>query len=77
VGSILLFGFWFTAVRFLYKRAKITKFYGSFYAFLMLIWANVTLVTYEIFFCGHYLCLIFDKYYWDKYLAMKEYFFRP
>lgn len=66
-GSIILFGFWFYCLQFLYRRAKKTKFYGSFYGFLMIIWGNVTLVTYEIFFVGIILSFVFDKYYWDRY----------
>ena len=73
VGSLLLFGFWFSALRTFYKRARITKFYGSFFAFLMLVWANVTLVSYEIFYVGIIFAIVFDKYYWDKYqLQLKK-----
>jgi hypothetical protein len=73
VGSIFLFSFWFAGLRFLYKRAKKTGFYGAFYAFLMIIWANVTLVTYEIFYVGIIFAFVFDKYYWDGYIiSIKE-----
>jgi hypothetical protein len=71
-GSLLLFGFWFSVLRSFYKRARITKFYGSFFAFLMLIWANVTLVSYEIFYIGIIYAFIFDKYYYDRYLISKH-----
>ncbi len=67
VGSILLFGFWFALAKKLYKTAKKTNYWGSFFAFLTYFWAQATLVNYSIFFYGLMFALVFDKYFQDKY----------
>ena len=51
----------------LLKTAKITNYWGSFFAFLIFLWAQATLVYHTIFFTGLIFALIFDKYYYDKY----------
>lgn len=66
-GSFFLFGFWFYLAKDLYQTAKKTNFWGSFFAFLIFLWANFTLVMYSIFFYGLIISLIFDKYYKDYY----------
>jgi hypothetical protein len=68
VGSFLLFGFWFMLAKKLYKTAKVTDYWGSFFAFLVFLWANATLVMYSIFFYGILFALIFDKYFQNKYI---------
>jgi len=67
VGSIFLFGFWFMLAKKLYRTAKLTGYWGSFFAFLTFFWAQVTLVYYSIFFTGLIFALVFDKYFQDKY----------
>jgi len=67
VGCFFLFGFWFLLAKELYKRAKEINYWGSFFAFLVFLWANVTLVTFHIFFYGIIFALVFDKYFFDKY----------
>lgn len=72
VGSFLLFGFWFMLAKKLYKTAKTTGYWGSFFAFLVFFWANATLVMYSIFFYGLLFAFIFDKYFQDKYIISKS-----
>lgn len=75
VGSFLLFGFWFLLAKKLYKTAKFTNYWGSFFAFLTYLWAQATLVNYSIFFYGLLFALVFDKYFKDSYeagLVLKE-----
>jgi len=67
VGSFLLFGFWISLAKKIYKTAKQTNYWGSFFAFLTYFWAQATLVNYSIFFYGLIFALIFDKYFQDKY----------
>ena len=67
VGSFFFFGFLFMIAKSLFKHAKITNYWGSFFAFLIFLWAEATLVVYTIFFTGLIFALIFDKYYIDKY----------
>ncbi len=70
-GSFLGFGFWFMLAKRLYKTAKLTNYWGSFLGFLIFLWANLTLVTFHIFFYGILIALVVDKYFRDK-IAMKE-----
>lgn len=70
-GSVLLFGFWFLLARKIYKTAKASGYWGSFFAFIVFLWANATLVTFHIFFYGLIYALIFDKYFSDKVLKSK------
>jgi hypothetical protein len=67
IGSIFLFGFWFLLARKLYITAKLTHYWGSFFAFLTYLWAQATLVNYSIFFYGLIFAFVFDKYFMDKY----------
>lgn len=67
LGSFFLFGFWFLLAKRLYKSAKHTHYWGSFFAFLTFLWANAALVCFSIFFYGIIFALVFDKYYYDKY----------
>lgn len=61
VGSLMLFGFWFLLAKKLLKTAKLTRYYGSIFAFLIFLWANATLVKYTIFFYGIIFALVFDR----------------
>ncbi|MCR4417187.1 MAG: hypothetical protein NUV92_05525 [Ignavibacteria bacterium] len=70
IGSFFLFGFWFFILKDLYRTAKLTNYWGSFFAFLVFIWANFTLVMYSIYFYGLIFALIFNKYMQDKYLIL-------
>jgi len=70
-GSFLAFGFWFKLARHLLKTAKLTNYWGSFFAFLIFLWANATLVTFHIFFYGIIIALAVDKYFRDK-IAMQK-----
>jgi len=65
VGSFLLFGFWFLMSKKLYKTAKLTSYWGSFFGFLIYLWAQATLVNYSIFFYGLIFAFIFDRYFRD------------
>ena len=67
VGSFFYFGFLFMLTKSLYKRAKLTNYWGSFFAFLIFLWAEATLVYNTIFFTGLIFALVFDTYYYDKY----------
>ena len=67
VGSIFLFGFWFILAKKLYRTAKFTGYWGSFFAYLTFFWAQATLVLPSIFFYGLIFALIFDKHFQDKY----------
>lgn len=69
-GSVLLFGFWFLLAKKLFKTAKLTNYWGSFFAFLSFLWANATLVGFSIFFYGIIFALVFDKYISDKTLNL-------
>jgi hypothetical protein len=67
VGSLFLFGFWFFLSRKMYLNAKKTKYYGSFFALLVFLWGNMTLVKYSMFYYGIIFAFIFDKYYQNMY----------
>jgi hypothetical protein len=67
IGSFFLFGFYFLLAKKLYKTAKLTNYWGSFFAFLVFLWANITLVYFSIFFYGITFALVFDKYFHDRY----------
>lgn len=66
-GSFFYFGFLFLLAKDLFTKAKLTNYWGSFFAFLIYFWAQTTLVFHSIFFTGLIFALIFDKYYYDKY----------
>ncbi|MBN2396279.1 MAG: hypothetical protein JXC36_07445 [Candidatus Atribacteria bacterium] len=70
-GSFLLFSFWFLLAWKLYKNARATNYWGSFFAFLIYFWVQFTLVNYSLFFYGLIFALIFDKYFYDKHLTKK------
>ncbi len=66
IGSFLLFGFWISLTKELFKNAKISKYWGSFFAFIIFLWANLSLVMYSIFFYGLIFAIIFDRYFKEK-----------
>jgi hypothetical protein len=66
LGSTLLFSFWFSILKDLYKSAKKHKYWGSFFAFTIFLWANMTLVYYSVFTYGLIFSYIFNKYYITK-----------
>ncbi len=72
VGSFLLFGFWYMLAKKLYNTAKSIGYWGSFFAFLIFLWANSTLVMYSIFFYGLIFALIFDKYFIDRSISTQR-----
>ncbi len=76
-GSLLLFGSWFLLLRKLYIRARLSKYYGSFFAFFVFIWANATLVKYSMFYYGLIFAFIFDKIYFDHYIISKAKNLKP
>ncbi len=67
IGSIFLFGLWGGITYRFYKIARKTLYFGSFFAFITFLWANVTLVYYSIFTYGIIFSFVFNKYYEDKY----------
>jgi hypothetical protein len=71
VGSFFLFTFWGLLAHDLYTKAKCTGFYGAFFAFLVFLWANATLVEYNIFYPGVIIALVYSEYYYAKFLQTR------
>jgi len=67
VGSFFLFGFWIWLAITLWRHAKITGYWGSFYAFLIFLWGEATWVHFSLFHYGIIFALIFDNYYLNNY----------
>ncbi len=67
VGSFFLFKFWYLLAKKLYSTAKLTNYWGSFFAFLTFLWAFATFSNTSIFFYGLIFALVFDKYITDNY----------
>ncbi|MCF8395952.1 MAG: hypothetical protein K9H06_18800 [Melioribacteraceae bacterium] len=72
VGSLFLFGFWFSVTKMFYRTAINTGYWGSFFAMLTYLWAQLTLVHFTMFFYGLIFVFVFDKYYHDKHLVSKN-----
>jgi hypothetical protein len=68
VGSFLLFSFWLLLARDLFKKAKLTGFYGAFFAFLVFLWANAAMVDYNIFYPGVIIAIIYSEYHYNNFL---------
>jgi hypothetical protein len=66
VGTFLTLWFWGLIAFRLWKVGRKTGFYGSFFGFLVFLWANVTLVYYWVFTFGLVLCYLFASYYDQK-----------
>jgi hypothetical protein len=67
VGSFFQFGFWFLLARKLYRTAKRTNYWGSFFAFFIYLWSQATFPNYSIYFYGLIFAFIFDKHFKDAY----------
>jgi len=65
MGCFFLFGFWYLLIKRLYRNAKQTNYWGSFFAFLTFFWSFATMSQSSIFFYGLIFALVFDKYYSD------------
>lgn len=65
-GCIFLFGFWLLLIKKLYKTAKKTNYWGSFFAYLMFFWSFATMNQPSIFYYGLIFALVFDKYFTDS-----------
>lgn len=71
-GSLLMFSFWFMLAYGLRKSAKISNYWGAYYAMLTFLWANATLVKYSMFYYGLIYAIIFGKYYLDSTISSKD-----
>lgn len=67
VGSFFYFGFLFMLAKNLFRSAKMTNYWGAFFALLIFLWSEATLVYYSIFLPGIIFALVYDKFYSDKY----------
>lgn len=72
VGSIILFSAWIMVTVYFYKHAKKTGFWGSFFGWIVFLWANATLVQYSILYYGLFFCFIFDRVIYNEYLENLE-----
>ncbi|MCD4744736.1 MAG: hypothetical protein K8R58_00375 [Bacteroidales bacterium] len=66
-GSFLYFFYLYLFARDLYSTAKKTSFYGAYFAFLIFLWANMTLVYYSVYTYGLIFAFIFNKYFKDNF----------
>ncbi len=66
IGTFLGFVFWILIAVRLWKVAKKTGFWGSYYGYMVFLWANVTMVFYWVFTFGLALCYLFASYYDSK-----------
>ncbi len=65
-GTSLALLFWGFIAHRMWVVARRTGFYGSFFGFLVFLWANVTMVFYWVFTFGLALCYLFASYYDSK-----------
>ncbi len=65
VGCFFLYGFWFLLMRRFYRSAKYTGYWGSFFAFLVFLFAFATMSQSSVFYYGLIFAYVFDKYYMD------------
>lgn len=73
VGCFFLFGFWWLLIRRLYKNAKITKYWGSFFAMLTFLFAFATMSESSFFFSGLIFVVIFDKYFTENVYIIRQF----
>ena len=66
VGCFFLFGFWLLLLKRLYKTAKYTQYWGSFFAYLVFFFAFATMSQPSTFYYGLIFALVFDKYFFDR-----------
>lgn len=67
IGCFFLFGFWALLIGRLYKTARRTNYWGSFFGFLTFLASFATMSQSSIFYYGLLFCLVFDKYFLDNY----------
>jgi hypothetical protein len=72
VGSVFLYTFWGLLVKNLYKTAKTTSYYGSFFAFIVFLIANLTFPHHDIYNYGLIVTFIFNKYFCNTILYEKK-----
>lgn len=72
VGGVFYLAFLFYLIKRLLFIAKRTKYWGSFYAMLTFITANLTLVSFDMYRMGIILAIVFHKYYEQLYLEEVE-----
>lgn len=72
VGTLFIFGFWILIFKDLYITARRSNYYGSLFAFIAFLVANLTLVYYSIFYYGLLITFIFNKYFKDQYFESTE-----
>ncbi|MFW5889889.1 MAG: O-antigen ligase family protein [Marinilabiliaceae bacterium] len=65
IGTFLALFFWGLIAWRLWQVGRRTGFYGSFFGFMIFLWANITMVYYWVFTFGLALCYLFASYY-DK-----------
>ena len=63
VGGLIFLSFMYTIMRKLGSVARKTGYWGSYYSFLGLFVANITLVSFEIFYHGLFLAIIFHNFF--------------
>ncbi len=73
VGTFLALLFWGLIALRLWKVGRRTGFYGSFFGFLVFLWANVSMVFYWVFTFGLALAYLFASYYDRKQIEENEY----
>jgi hypothetical protein len=63
VGTILLILYYFRIIKDSFIKAKKTKYWGTYFVFIIFLWANVSLVNYTFFYPGFIIALLFEQYY--------------
>lgn len=66
VGCFFLFGSWFLLIKQLYKTARKTNYWGSFFGFLTFLWSFTTMNLAFLLFSGIIFSMVFDKYFTDR-----------
>lgn len=66
IGCFFLYGFWFLITKRFYQNAKLTNYWGAFFAMMIFLWSFSTMSESSIFFQGLIFAFVFDKYYTDK-----------
>jgi len=66
VGAFLFFLFLYHLMKKLKREAKISKFWGAYFAFLGFILSNFTLVMFYVFWAGFIIAMVFHRYYVTK-----------
>jgi hypothetical protein len=63
VGTILLVLYYYRIIKNSFVKAKASKYFGTYFAFLFFLWANISLVNYTFFYPGFVIALLFEQYY--------------